>query len=67
MCPQPDLNRHTKALAIELQGHVRLTDCTVVVIICEGYRARSHRLGATQPSGAEQRTRTPAATGGQSV
>ena len=21
LCPQPDLNRHTKALAIELQGH----------------------------------------------
>lgn len=51
ICPQPDLNRHTKALAIELQGHVRLTVCTVVVIVCEVYRALSHRLGATQPSG----------------
>lgn len=67
MCPQPDLNRHTKALAIELQGHVRLAVCTTIVIICEVYRARSHRLGATQPSGAEQRTRTTAAIGSQSV
>lgn len=23
MCPQPDLNRHTKALAIELQGQIK--------------------------------------------
>lgn len=46
MCPQPDLNRHTKALAIELQGHVRLAVCTTIVIICEVYRALSHRLGA---------------------
>lgn len=43
MRPQPDLNRHTKALAIELQGHVRLAVCTTIVIICEVYRARSHR------------------------
>ena len=42
MCPQPDLNRHTKALAIELQGHVRLAVCTTIVIICEVYRARPH-------------------------
>ena len=58
MCPQPDLNRHTKALAIELQGHVRLAVCTTIVIICEVYRTLSHRPGATRPSGAEQRTRT---------
>ena len=51
ICPQPDLNRHTKALAIELQGHVRLAVCTTIVIICEVYRTLSHRLGATQSSG----------------
>lgn len=58
LCPQPDLNRHTKALAIELQGHVRLTVCTVVVIICEGYRARSHRQVAALPSGTAHRSCT---------
>lgn len=58
LCPQPDLNRHTKALAIELQGHVRLTVCTVVVIVCEGYRARSHRQVATLPSGTAHRSCT---------
>lgn len=61
MCPQPDLNRHTKALAIELQGHVRLAVCTTIVIICEGYRARSHRQVATLPSGTAHRSCTFAA------
>ena len=51
MCHQPDLNRHSKALAIELQGHVRLAVCTTIVIICEVYCARSHRQVATLPSG----------------
>ena len=55
MCPQPDLNRHTKALAIELQGHVRLAVCTTIVIICEVYRALSHRQVATLPSGTAHR------------
>ena len=58
MCPQPDLNRHTKALAIELQGHVRLAVCTAIVIICEVYRARSHRQVATLPSGTAHRSCT---------
>lgn len=61
MCPQPDLNRHTKALAIELKGHVRLAVCTTIVIICEGYRARSHRQVATLPSGTAHRSCTFAA------
>lgn len=61
MCPQPDLNRHTKALAIELQGHVRLAVCTTIVIICEVYRARSHRQVATLPSGTAHRSCTFAA------
>lgn len=55
MCPQPDLNRHTKALAIELQGHVRLAVCTTIVIICKVYRALSHRQVATLPSGTAHR------------
>ena len=58
MCPQPDLNRHTKALAIELQGHVRLSVCTTIVIICEVYRALSHRQVVTLPSGTAHRSCT---------
>lgn len=61
LCPQPDLNRHTKALAIELQGHVRLAVFTTIVIICEGYRARSHRQVAALPSGTAHRSCTFAA------
>ena len=58
VCPQPDLNRHTKALAIELQGHVRIAVCTTIVIICEVYRALSHRQVATLPSGTAHRSCT---------